>query len=134
MVCNSKARREMTVRKPADDGTAAPFDIDRRQAARHELQNPLPVRDAISGETVGELADLSEVGMLLLTTRTFADGMLLQLTFSLPGAGGASHPIEVGVQQQWLQAGSNRNWVGLGIIDISTADAVVLREWLDRRH
>lgn len=124
----------MTAIKPEDEGASVPFDIERRQATRHALQVPLPVRDQISGETVGELADLSELGMLLLTTHTFVDDMLLQLTFSLPGADGRLHPIEVGVQQQWLQAGSTRNWAGLGIIDISPADAAVLRDWLaDRR-
>lgn len=123
----------MTANKSGGGDAEAPFDIDRRQAERHELQDPLPVRDAITGETVGELADLSEIGMLLLTTQMFAEGMLMQLRFSLPGTGGQSHAIEVGVQQQWLQAGSNRNWVGLGIIDISSADADVLRDWLSRR-
>lgn len=125
----------MTRNGPADTtrDDRARFGIERRRAARRTLQAPLPVRDVVSGQGIGQIANLSQLGMLVATSQVIPEGMLMQLSFSLPDASGRLRPIHVGVQQQWMQPGTQCGWAGLGIIDISPEDAALLSEWLAGR-
>ena len=105
---------------------------EKRRLPRKRPDVALNVTDAMTGEVVGHLGNLSLEGMLLLAQRPIADDALYQFSFHLPDSHGRLHPIEVGVHEQWSAPGTMRgqSWVGFRFIDVAPDDAGVLRDWL----
>ncbi len=102
---------------------------ERRSAPRKPVQAPIVVTDAITGENVGRIGNLSRNGMMLICNQPLHDGALYQLRFRLDGSG---PEIEAGVHTMWTEQASTGGyqWSGLRIISISKPDARALEEWL----
>jgi hypothetical protein len=105
---------------------------EKRRLPRKRPDVPLQVVDAMTGEVVGRLGNISLEGMMLITQRPLAEDALFQFLFHLPDSHGRLHPIEVGVHEQWTDGGSARGnaWTGFRFIDIAADDERILREWL----
>ena len=110
---------------------------NQRRAERKRANTSAVVTDVISGKPMGHLGNLSSTGMLLISAKAPRSEALYQITFSLPGHGrmlADSHPIEIGIQEQWHEsaASSGRIWAGFRIIAITDTDAARLEGWLSQ--
>jgi len=105
---------------------------NKRRLPRKQPDVPLQVTDAMTGETVGRIGNLSAEGMMLMATRPLREDALYQFVFHLPDSHGRLHPIEVGVHELWTDDGSahGQTWSGYRFIDIAPDDEKMLREWL----
>jgi len=107
---------------------------EQRRSPRKRPLQALHVTNAITGEIIGQVGNLSRDGMLLIANRALADDALFQFTFSLPGRAGASaRRLEIGVHEQWHEPATipGQFWTGFRIIDIDAADKLALAAWLD---
>ena len=108
---------------------------DKRRLPRKRPDVALQVTDAMTGQVVGQIGNLSQEGMMLIANAPAVEDGLYQFAFHLPDAHGRLHPIEVGVHEQWSETSGNvrgQHWIGFRFIDIASADEAVLRDWLAR--
>lgn len=105
---------------------------EHRRAPRKSAYVTIPVANAMSGETMGRIGNLSSTGMLLVCNRQIGADALYQLGFDLVDSNGRPHAIEVGVIEQWSEAANvpGQFWTGFQFIDVSPSDLVVIDSWL----
>lgn len=120
------------LRRLHDRHRGRPFVIEKRRLPRKRPDVALQVTDAMTGEVVGRLGNLSLEGMMLLASVPIADDALYQFVFHLPDSHGQLRPIEVGAHELWTEPATVRgqSWVGFRFIDIGADDTRTLREWL----
>ncbi len=106
---------------------------EQRRATRKRALDPIEVTDALTGENLGHVGNLSRDGMMLIGRRQLNDDALYQVRFQLRDRSGKPHVLEAGVHEQWSEpaAISGQYWAGLRMIALSDADAAVLAEWLE---
>jgi PilZ domain len=109
--------------------------MENRRSRRKPVQQGIEVTDALSGQVVGQVGNLSVDGMLLIANRELPENALFQFRFDLPTAVGAPHRFEIGVHEQWGEPASvpGQFWFGFRIIDIAPEDRTVLAAWVDTR-
>ena len=112
-------------------------DSNQRRAERKRTTANAMVTDVISGQPLGHLGNLSSTGMLLIGAQAPHSEALYQVSFSLPGTGRMlteSHPIEIGIQEQWHESASSSGqiWAGYRIVAITDVDATRLEDWLSQ--
>lgn len=106
---------------------------DNRRSQRKRAQHAIQVANAVTGQEVGQIGNLSTDGMLIITHRRLPEDALFQFTFHLPnGATAQTHQLEVGVHEQWSEAANvpGQFWSGFRIIDIGPEDYNVLHDWV----
>lgn len=105
---------------------------EHRRAPRKSAYVTIPVANAMTGESMGRIGNLSSSGMLLVCNRQIAEDALYQLSFELVDSDGRPHAIEVGVLEQWCEPANvpGQFWTGLQFIDVSPGDLVVIDSWL----
>lgn len=110
--------------------------LEHRKSRRRSTRLVIPVTNAITGETIGQLGNLSLDGMLLIADRRLREDALFQFAFELPGPGGTARRLELGMHEQWTEAAGmpGRFWSGFRIIDIANEDRNILAAWIDRRE
>ena len=104
-----------------------------RRAKRRKAQEPIPVTEALTGQGVGHIGNLSESGMLLMSSQALANDALYQFRFSLPGADGQRTPVEIGAHLLWSDQASapGQHWIGFRFIGQSDQHVRQLRAWVD---
>jgi hypothetical protein len=104
-----------------------------RRSKRRRAPETIEVFDVMSEQVVGRVGNLSETGMLALTTVELMDDALYQLRFKLIDRNGRPCPIEVGAHQLWSDAANvdGHFWTGFRFIDIGHDAAACLREWIE---
>ena len=104
----------------------------RRRNPRKRPHAALEVSDALTGEVVGRLGDLSLDGMMLIAEVAITEDALYQFVFQLPDAMGGLRGIEVGVHEAWTARASSdgRHWVGFRFIDIAADARRHIAQWL----
>ncbi|HEY8681947.1 MAG TPA: PilZ domain-containing protein [Rhodanobacter sp.] len=108
---------------------------NQRRAERKRATFTAIVNDVIGGQPIGHLGNLSCTGMLLISSQAPRSEALYQVSLALPAAGRAlveSHPIEMGIQEQWHEAAASPGqiWAGYRIVAISDEDVSRLESWL----
>jgi hypothetical protein len=106
---------------------------DHRRNKRKRAHHAIAVNDAISGQQIGHVGNLSVDGMLLISSRKLPEDALFQFNFELPGgAASRPHPIELGVHEQWCEQANvpGQFWTGFRIIDIGPEDYSALCAWV----
>lgn len=108
-------------------------DPEQRRATRKPALDPIEVTDALTGENMGRIGNLSRNGMMLIGRRMLTPDALYQVRFQLPDRDGRMHLLEAGVHEQWSEPAAvpGQHWAGLRIIALSEADHAALNEWLD---
>ncbi|MER3546935.1 MAG: pilus assembly protein PilZ [Rhodanobacteraceae bacterium] len=100
---------------------------------RKRVLDPIEVSDALTGENLGRIGNLSRNGMMLIGRRKLNDDALYQLRFQLPDRNGKLRVLEAGVHEQWSEPAAvpGQHWAGLRIVALSDADTVTLNECLE---
>jgi hypothetical protein len=107
---------------------------ENRRSRRKRVQQRIEVTDALTGQPMGHVGNLSADGMLLIANRPVPDNALFQFSFDLPDArGGAPRRFEIGVHEQWTEPANipGQHWAGFRIIDIAPEDRTALAAWVD---
>ncbi|MBX3690760.1 PilZ domain-containing protein [Dokdonella sp.] len=104
----------------------------RRRSPRKTAHVAINVTNAMTGEPMGRIGNLSADGMLLVCNRKVADNALFQLSFELVDADGVPRMIEVGVHEQWSEPANmpGHFWVGFQFIDVAPEDVATISSWL----
>ncbi len=105
---------------------------DKRRLPRKRPDVPLQVTDAMTGELVGRLGNLSMEGMMVIANGPVVEDGLYQFIFHLPDVHGQLHRFEVGVHESWTEAAGTRDqiWAGFRFIDINADNVTMLSDWL----
>lgn len=103
-----------------------------RRARRRKLNHNVDVIDTMTTQSVGQLGDLSETGMLLIVSRPLTSDGLYQLRFRLSNAEGSTQTLDVGAHELWSDeaAAPGQIWAGLRFIDVSSRDLGFIRRWV----
>ena len=86
-----------------------------RRAQRRNVHEPVVVVDTMTEQVLGRIGNISETGMLLVTT-----GHLV--------------PIDVGVHVAWMGSANTpgQGWAGVRFLTLEEAPLAVLRHWIAR--
>jgi hypothetical protein len=106
---------------------------EHRRSQRKRAHHAIHVTNAITGQEIGHIGNLSVDGMLLIGNQRLLEDALFQFNFHLPsGATAQMHRLEIGVHEQWCEAASmpGQFWSGFRIIDIAPDDYNVLYDWV----
>jgi len=106
---------------------------EHRRSQRKRAHHMIHVINAITGQPIGHVGNLSIDGMLLISNRQLPEDALFQFQFQLPSAATMkAHQLEIGVHEQWCETASvpGQFWSGFRIIDISPEDYNVLYDWV----
>ena len=106
--------------------------IDKRRLPRKRPEVALPVSDAMTGEIIGRLGDVSMDGMLLIAHRPIVSDALYQLQFDLQVLDRRLPRVEIGVHETWCEETTvpGQSWVGFRFIDIAPETERALQDWL----
>ena len=88
---------------------------------RFEVSEVIHVLDRQSGETLGQLVNISEEGFMLLGSQPVTADNIFQLSLEFDNDSGDTSPIQIGVESLWCHASGDETqfWSGFYIIDIS---------------
>ena len=124
----------------------APKPINNLRAhQRRELSAPLPVIDALTGESMGALINVTVEGLMLMCNQEIDSQQIYQIRLCLPNAAGEIDTtcstddtdlhINVSVDCLWCRGEEShqRYWAGFQIVD-ATQRATKLIEKLIRDH
>ena len=111
--------------------TAEDTNDEYRRVPRRRIAETIQVVDTMTDAVIGRLGNLSETGMLVITSLPLVDDALYQLRFMLSGSSAA--PIEVGVHLLWQDTASatGQTWTGFRFITLLDAQMQQLRQWLE---
>lgn len=104
-----------------------------RRARRRKVSDTILVTDAMTDSVVGRISNLSETGMLLITSVPLVEDALYQLRFHLHDARGRVSQFEVGTHLLWSDDASapGQAWTGLRFIAVPPEQAERLRQWIE---
>lgn len=104
-----------------------------RRARRRKAHQPIAVTDAMTGEVIGQVGNLSESGMLLLASRPLVNDALYQFRFPLEAANGRAVPLEIGAHLLWSDEASapGQHWIGFRFIGQDGLQRRQLRAWVN---
>lgn len=102
-----------------------------RRSPRRAPSHAVTVTDAMTGQAMGRIGNLSAGGMLLIADQTLPTGALYQVQFDLPVAEQSSRTFEVGMQLLWSEtrSGPRPVWSGFRFISIAADQAQFLQAW-----
>lgn len=105
---------------------------DTRRAPRRAIPDMVPVTDAMTGQVIGRLGNISETGMLLIASAPLTESALYQVAFHLDSPLAQDIDIEVGVHLLWLQPTNTpgQAWSGFRFLNLGEADRNALRGWV----
>jgi hypothetical protein len=104
-----------------------------RRARRRKVADTIIVTDTMTDSVMGRIGNLSETGMLLITSAPLVEDALYQVRFLLPNAAGQDMPVEVGMHLLWLDRASapGQAWAGFRCIALTEEQALRMRQWID---
>ena len=107
---------------------------DYRRAKRRKVGEVIEVTDTMTAINIGQLANLSETGMLLVLHQPLVNDALYQLRFKLVDANGQERSVELGAHELWSDeaAAPGQVWTGFRFIDMAPADVAFIRDWVDQ--
>lgn len=103
-----------------------------RKLERQELNTSILIHNAMTGELVGELVNLTVEGLMIMSDHEMSSNSIFQFRLDIPDLPGTRGNIEIGVDCLWSRPAENfnRHWSGYQIIDASaealqTIDALI---------
>ncbi len=106
---------------------------EHRRARRRRVETRVEVVDVMTGELLGQVANVSESGLLMLARAPLREDCLFQLRFSLPDPGEGYLPIDVGAHLLWVNdaAAAGQTWIGARFLSITDESMARLRAWIE---
>ena len=106
---------------------------EHRRSKRRHPDQPVQVVNTMTGESIGQIGNLSHDGMMLIASREIRADALYQFSFPLHPERGGPVEIEVGMHEQWSEPASvpGQYWAGFRIISIGADDQELLTEWCE---
>lgn len=105
-----------------------------RRSVRKRVAEAILVTNAMTGETLARVGNLSVDGMMLIGSQSIGEDWLFQVHFQLRDADQNPHRLEVGIQCLWSEAARTEHtyWAGCKIIDIAPSEQQILNAWVER--
>lgn len=106
---------------------------EQRKQTRKDVATRLSVVDINTGILIGELANISDEGFMVLTARQLPLNAVFQLSLGLPKTIRGVDTLYFGAESLWCTSADNAGhyWVGFHLIDISPQDHEVLTALLE---
>lgn len=106
---------------------------DKRKQMRKEVATPLAVVDVNTGAEIGDLANISTDGCMVLARRPLPAHSVFQLALTLPRVIHGVDTLYFGAESLWCNATDDQEhyWIGFHLIDISPQDSEVLALFLE---
>ncbi|MGB5179380.1 MAG: PilZ domain-containing protein [Gammaproteobacteria bacterium] len=105
---------------------------EHRSKNRIEVSEVIQVIDRQTGNTIGQLVNISEEGLMLQGPEPVPENGIYQLSleFDANSASAADGPLMIGVESLWCHSSSDQaqHWSGFYIIDISEQDLQRIRQ------
>jgi len=99
---------------------------DNRSHDRIEISEVIRVINRQTGDSIGQLVNISEEGLMLQGPDPIPENGIYQLSleFEADSASAADGPLMIGVESLWCHSSSDQaqHWSGFYIIDISEHD------------
>ncbi|KAF1007030.1 MAG: hypothetical protein GAK28_02001 [Luteibacter sp.] len=105
---------------------------EQRRSPRKRVTGPIPVIDAMSGDVLGQLCNLSVGGLMLLGAGAPATGVVRQVRFPLPDLRQRDREIVVGIHELWREQASTAGqyWSGHRIVAVVDEHLRLIEEWV----
>ncbi len=105
-----------------------------RRSVRKRVAEAIMVTNAMTGETLARVGNLSIDGLMLISSHSIPEERLYQVQFQLRDADHNVHRLEIGIQCLWTEAARSANtyWAGCKIIDIAASEQQILDAWVER--
>lgn len=103
-----------------------------RKKVRVDVPGIVCITDRQADRDFGRLVNISEEGLMILTSEAIAENAIFQLSLGFCDKDGDNDPIEIGVECLWCHGSNNQDqyWAGFFIIDISEQDQDRIRRLL----
>ena len=116
--------------------TRSPLMHEQRRQPRKNAPDRIVVYDRATGSAIGQVVNMTTVGMLLLSDNPIPAERVFQLRISLPASEEGAESLEFGAESLWQSPAMDENnyWTGFQIIDISESDIRIIEtliaDWL----
>jgi len=109
---------------------------ENRKSPRIEIDQPIQVRDLAQDMALGNLVNLSNSGLMILTTHQIPISHVFQLEMQLSFSDNSEKKIIFGAESLWSQETSipEHEWVGFHVIDISDEDQQILDRMIEEEE
>lgn len=106
---------------------------EQRKQTRKEVATRLAVVDVNTGVEIGDLANISSDGFMVLARRALPARSVFQLALTLPKLIRGVDTLYFGVESLWCNPAEDQDhfWIGFHVIDISPQDSEVLALFLE---
>ena len=106
-----------------------------RRSRRRQVAEIIHVTDSMTELVIGHVGNVSETGMLVMSSAPLTVDALYQLRFTLPD-GVSRTAFEVGAHLLWQDKTSTpgQTWTGFRFITMLESELQQLRHWLDSSH
>lgn len=104
-----------------------------RRKPRRQIAAAILVTDAMTGEGLGRIGNLSESGMLLVGERDLQEDALYQFQFSLASESGDRGDFELGAHLLWKEphGAPGMYWMGFRFLGVPEDRLMRLRSWIE---
>ncbi|AAO28595.1 PilZ domain-containing protein [Xylella fastidiosa subsp. fastidiosa] len=104
-----------------------------RRTLRRQVSGRIGVLDMVAEHMIGQLSNLSENGMLVLSHTSLVDDALYQLRFQLSDQQERLRQIDVGVHLLWSRPAQECGhvWAGFRFLTVSDEHRQYLCRWVD---
>lgn len=109
------------------------MSLDKRRQIRKDVATRLAVVDVNTGAEIGDLANISSEGCMVLARRALPAHSVFQLALALPTLIHGVDTVYFGAESLWCNAAADQEqyWIGFHLIDISPQDSEVLALFLE---
>ena len=116
------------------DDMAQETKPDQRRVDRKILHPPVLVFDAMSGERLGQIGNISSQGLMVICPNAIDEGLLFQLNFTLAADDRTTRPFTIGAHCLWCSEAESTGtyWTGFEIMDITEEDAEILEDAVEQ--
>lgn len=92
-----------------------------RKLERRELGTAILIRNSMSGDSIGELVNLTVEGLMIISDQEMSTNSIFQFSLEVPDGANNTTSVELGVDCLWSRPAENfnRHWSGYQIIDAS---------------
>jgi hypothetical protein len=108
--------------------------VEKRSIPRRKPSAVIKVLDEISGKDLGNLANLTPEGLMLVSREPIPLRSILQMRIQVPPSANRMGRVCFGAESVWASQAEDEGgyfWTGFSIIDISGEAADFIERWID---